>query len=106
MMVQEILNIGDVLPGMRLAVAVSDDAGRVLVPAAVELTESLLESLRRRGVAELHVEREQSIDPALLAARRAECEARLAQLFRNAGDSAETTALHRAILAFRMENCA
>lgn len=106
MMVQEILDIAEVQPGMRLAEAVSDDAGRVLVPAAVELTENLLQSLRRRGVAQLHVEREEAIDPVQLAARRAECEARLAHLFRNAGDGAETMALHRAILAFRSENCA
>lgn len=106
MIVQEVLAIADVQPGMRLAVALSDDAGRMLVPAATEMTEASLESLRRRGISELYIEREEVVDPAVLAARRNEIEQRLAVLFRKAGEGAETKALHQAVLAFRLERCA
>ena len=42
MKIRETLLIGDALPGMHLADAVMDDAGRVLVPGGAELTESML----------------------------------------------------------------
>lgn len=44
------------LPGMSLSEAVLDDAGRVLVPDGAVLTESLIHSLLRRGVAALCVD--------------------------------------------------
>lgn len=106
MIVRELLAIADVQPGMRLAVAVSDDAGRLLVPAATELTEAALESLRRRGIFQLQIEREVTVDPAVLASQRVEIEEQLARLFRNAGEGAETRTLYQAVLAFRLERCA
>ncbi len=102
MIAQETLSIADVRSGMRLAVAVSDDAGRILVPAAVELTEGLLESLRRRGVVQLHVERVEALDPDVLAARRAKIESDVARLFRKAGDGRETQVLQQTIRLFRL----
>lgn len=104
MIAQETLAIGDVLPGMRLAVAVIDDTGRVLVPAGAELTESMLHSLQRREIAELVVEREVAEDPAASQARRARMEEQLDQLFRKAGDGVETRVLYQTLLDFRLEH--
>lgn len=103
---QETLTIDAVLPGMRLAAAVVDAAGQVLLPAGAELTESMRQSLFRRGVAELLVETEVEEDPAIVEARRVALERQLARLFRKAGNGAETMALYQAILDFRLERAA
>lgn len=89
--------------GMRLAEAVLDDAGRMLVPDGAVLTESLLEGLRRRGVTELSVDRPVEEDPAEREARQARISRSVAISFRHAGDGVGAQALHEAILAFRME---
>lgn len=104
MIAQETLAIGDVQPGWRLAVAVIDDTGRVLVPAGAELTESMLHGLKRREIAELLVEREVEEDPAAGQARRARMEEQLDQLFRKAGDGVETRVLYQTLLDFRLEH--
>lgn len=106
MIVQKIMDIADAEPGMRLAVAVADDSGRVLLPVAAVLSDGILQSLQRRGITFLHIEREEAVNPAVLAARRADVEQKLARLFRTAGDGAETKTLHQAVLAFRLERCA
>jgi hypothetical protein len=103
---RETLAIDALVPGMRLAAAVLDAGGQVLLPAGAELTESMLQSLFRRGVAELLVETEAEEDPAIVEARRVALEIQLARLFRNAGDGAETMALYKAILNFRLERAA
>jgi hypothetical protein len=105
MKVREVIAIGDARPGMRLAVAVADHAGQVLVPAATELTESLLHSLRRREIAELTVEAEVEEDPAAREARRATARKQVDHLFRGAGDGAATKELYQCLLAFRSEPC-
>jgi len=95
--------IDDAQPGMRLAEAVVDATGQLLVPAGSELTESLLQGLRRREIAELTVEREIEEDAAAREARRAKAVEQLDRLFRKAGDGAETRQLYQAILDFRLE---
>lgn len=90
--------------GMPLAEAVTDDSGRILIPAGAVLTESMLNSLQRRGVAELVVERPVVMDQAARQAMRARVEQRLSRLFRLAGDGAETRILYQAVSDFRMEN--
>ena len=104
MIVQETLAIGEARPGMRLAAAIEDDTGRVLVPAGAELTESMLLSLGRRDIAELAIEREVEEDPAALEARRARIEQQLDQLFRLAGDGLESRILRQAIFEFHREH--
>lgn len=89
--------------GMRLAEAVLDDAGRVLVPDGALLTESLIHSLVRRGVPELKVDQAVEEDPAEREIRQARIARSVAVFFRQAGDGAGAAALHDAIRAFRLE---
>lgn len=90
------------LPGMCLSEAVLDDSGRVLVPEAAVLTEALIHSLLRRGVAELCVDQAAEEDPVEREIRRARISSSVAACFRRAGDGVGSKALHEAILAFRM----
>jgi len=106
MIVQDTVAIKDAQPGMRLAMAVMDVSGRVLLPAGAVLTDGTLQSLQRRNVLQLVIEREVMLDPAVLAGRQAEIEEQLARLFRKAGEGDATRALHNAILAFQLERCA
>lgn len=103
MKVLETIAIGDAQPGLRLAEAVADAMGQVLVPAGSELTESMLLGLRRREVATLTVEREIEEGSAAREARQAKVVEQLDRLFRKAGEGAETRQLYRAILDFRLE---
>lgn len=103
MKVLETIAIGDAEPGMRLAEAVADAMGQVLVPAGSELTETMLQGLQRRDITALRVEREVEEDEAAREARQAMVVEQLDQLFRKAGDGAETRQLYQAILDFRLE---
>lgn len=103
MKVLETIAIGDAQPGLRLAEAVADAMGQVLVPAGNELTESMLLGLRRREVATLTVEREIEEGSAAREARQAKVVEQLDRLFRKAGEGAETRQLYQAILDFRLE---
>lgn len=90
---------------MRVAVAVTDASGRVLLPAGAELTSGTIASLGRREIGHVAVELELAEDPARIAAYRSKVQAQLDKLFRRAGDGAETRALYDAILAYRLERC-
>ena len=90
------------LPGMCLSEAVVDDSGRVLVPEGAVLTESLIQSLLRRGVSELCVDQATEEDPAEREIRRARIARSVAVYFRQAGDGVGSLALQEAILTFRM----
>ena len=98
MKVRTLLPLAEVLVGQRLAEAVLDAAGHVLVPAGTEISESLLQGLRRREVAAVEVEREIEADPAAEENRRAQLALRLDQLFRKAGDGVGTRQLYAAVL--------
>lgn len=80
--------IEDVAAGARLAEPVCDVKGNVLVPAGVELSESTLASLVRRGFTELMIFIEKAEDAADQAADRERIEARLVHLFRDVADTA------------------
>lgn len=99
----EVLAVNDLLPGMRVALAVADAAGRVLLPAGAEITESTIASLRRREIEQVSVELEVEDDPAALEARRQQVVAQLDRLFRRAGQGAETRALYQTVAQYRME---
>lgn len=103
MKVPETIATGDARPGLRLAEAVIDASGQVLVPVGCELTESILHGLQRREVTTLTVEREVEEEPAAREARRAAAVAQLDRLFRKAGNGEETRQLYQAVLDFRME---
>lgn len=98
------LPLGEVTAGMQVAEAVLDAGGHVLVPAAAEVSESMLHGLARREIAEIRVVREVVEDAAASEARRARLARQLDQLFRKAGDGAETRLLYQAILDYRMES--
>lgn len=100
----ESVPLAEVAVGMVVAEPVLDSAGRVLVPAGADVSESMLLGLRRRDVAEIRVEREVEEDPAVSEAYRLKLVARLDHLFRQAGEGAETRALQQAVLAYRMEH--
>lgn len=95
------LPLADVEPGARLADAVRDTNGVVLLPAGLAITESHLESLRRRGIAHLQVTVPAS--PAELEQRREAVRARVMHLFRHAADAPAAQALLHAVLALREE---
>ncbi|HJV93368.1 MAG TPA: hypothetical protein VJ572_07790 [Azonexus sp.] len=95
--------IGDAQPGMRLAEAVADAMGQMLVPAGSELTASMLQGLQRREITVLTVEHEIEEDSAAREARQAKVVEQLDRLFRKAGEGAETRLLYQAILDFRLE---
>lgn len=99
----ETLPLDAVDVGMRVAEAVLDASGHVLVQAGAEISESLLLGLVRREIAEIRVEREIEESPADREAHLARQIAHLDRLFRKAGDGAETRALYRAVRDHRME---
>lgn len=104
MKVLEVLALEVVKPGMKIAAAVVDEGGRVLVPVGAEVTEAMLAGLARRDIASIKVEHEVEEDPAARAAHRAVITTRLDRLFRMAGDALATRTLYQAVLAHRMEH--
>ena len=67
----EVLALDAVQPGMKVAEAVVDDGGRVLVPVGAEVTEAMLAGLGRRDIASIKVEHEVEEDPVAREAHRA-----------------------------------
>jgi hypothetical protein len=100
----EVLALDAVQPGMKVAEAVVDDGGRVLVPVGAEVTEAMLAGLGRRDIASIKVEHEVEEDPVAREAHRAVIVSRLDRIFRKAGDAAETRTLYQAVLDHRLEN--
>lgn len=80
------VDIDDALPGMVLSDAILDGHGGVLLPAGASLTESSLQSLRRRGIDELVVLND-DLSEAELEAERAHMQLRLDRLFRKYADN-------------------
>lgn len=100
----EWLALEAVQPGMKVAEAVLDSSGQLLVPAGAEVSESVLAGLARRAVSAIKVEYEVEEDPVAREARRKAVSSQLDQLFRRAGEAVETRTLYEAVLAHRLEN--
>lgn len=98
-----ILPLTQLQPGMKVAAAVADEAGRMLLPAGAELSEAIITGLGRRGIEQVGVELELPEDPAALAQRRQEVSERLGRLFRRAGEGEQTQALYQAVERYRLE---
>lgn len=95
-------------PGMVLAEAVCQKDGGILLPCAVELGESHLASLLKRGIKEITIIAQQTEEDSAttLANREAMQEAARLQvqhLFRKSEMNATTEALMRTVLEFRLE---
>lgn len=91
------------MPGMRLADAVCDAHGTVLLPAGATLSETALAGLRRREVAVLAVWMARQLSPEVAAAQRARREQRLQHVFRRAGEGEAVQVLRQAIHRYREE---
>lgn len=104
MRVVDYLALEALVPGMKVAEAVVDKGGNVLVPVGAEITESMLNGLGRREVAGVKVAFEVVEDPEMTEARRVASAASLDQIFRHAGDAPETRMLYQAVLNFRLEH--
>jgi hypothetical protein len=95
------VDIDQVEPGMVLSATLSDAHGGVLLPAGVELTESILVSLRRRGIEEVTVINDKVSD-AELEAERQRLQQRLDRLFRKTANAGANKALQESIIRYRM----
>lgn len=89
-------------PGLRLAEALLDESGRILMPAGVELNEQVIASLQRRQIEHVVVEVEVATTPAQAEALEGRIRFQLDCLFRHAGKGEETLALRQAIYDYRM----
>jgi hypothetical protein len=88
--------------GMVLADEVCDRQGNVLLAKGAELSESLMQALRRRGVESIRIE-DDALSPEQLAAERERVAARLAHLFRKPHAGAANTLLREQLIGYRME---
>lgn len=95
-------------PGMVLAEAVHQKDGGLLLPGGVELGESHLASLLRRGVEEITIVAQQTEEELTASAAKREALQETARLqvqhlFRKSEMNATTQALMQAVVEFRME---
>ncbi|HSY27195.1 MAG TPA: hypothetical protein VK832_06815 [Burkholderiaceae bacterium] len=95
------LDLDDAEPGMILSNTLFDAHGGVLLPSGVELTESVLTSLRRRGIDQITVVNDR-ISEADLAIERARLQKGLDNLFRNSIDRGASNSLKESVMQYRM----
>lgn len=91
-----------------LAAPVCDRGGQVLLPAGAQLTDSLVASLRRRGVetvvivsTDVPAQQEPTMD---LQAQQARVDARMQRLFRHALRTGHVNPLLHMVSRYRMED--
>lgn len=94
--------IDEAAAGMVLADEVRDRQGNVLLAKGAELSEALLQALRKRGVEGIRIE-DDGMAPEELAAERERQERRLAHLFRKPYDGQANAFLREQVTAYRME---
>ncbi len=92
--------LDDAEAGMVLANALLDAHGGTLLPKGAELTQSVLQSLHRRGVERLTVV-DSGVSDEELAKERERAEQRLAVLFRRADGLAGSESLRLCIRRYR-----
>ncbi len=96
------LPIAEVMPGMVLGGDLLDNRGATLLPEGTEVTETLLDSLRRREVDALPIfVEEETPDPGEAALREA-AQARLTSLFRRDGGNEADRILREVVFAYRL----
>lgn len=95
------IELDDALAGMVLAEAIRDGSGGVLLLADTALTDSLISSLRRRGIDMLPVI-DDTISEEALRAEHERVMKRLDMLFRKAASASAGALLHSAIREYRI----
>lgn len=89
-------------PGMTLALAITDRAGRTLFTAGTVLDAAMLDRLSKRGIESLATLVADTRDAAVIEEEVRSAESRVLQIFRGSGSAARTT-LQSVILAHRTE---
>jgi hypothetical protein len=103
----QLLPLDQIKPGMRLAEAIRDRLGNIMLLEGVELTESHLNSLQQRGVATALVEvPEPPLSPEERKRQIQAIEDHLAELFHLSADNPLNQQLKDLILSYRMEHFA
>lgn len=97
------LDLDDAEVGMILSASVLDHQGSVLLPAGAALTDTLLTSMRRRGIDTVQVI-DDTVSTQDLDAERHRIAERLERLFRRSDKSAADTALQVGVSTYRMES--
>lgn len=97
-------SLDEIEPGIRLAAAVSDSAGKVLLAEGAELTPGLIASLQKRGLSHVPVAVQTSCSPEELSAQQEKIRNRIEWLFRNCGNDPLMGRLCEAVLEYRLEN--
>lgn len=101
----QLLPLDQIRPGMRLAEAIRDRLGNIMLLEGVELTESHLKSLLQRGVATAMVKvAEPPLSPEERKLQIQAMEDHLAQLFHLSLDNPLNLRLRDLILSYRMEH--
>ena len=95
------IELDDAVPGMTLSDAVVDNQGGVLLPGGTTLTETMLSSLRRRGIDYLSIVNDKLSD-ADLAAERERLQQRLVQLFRKCNNQGAGNLLLQSVTQYRL----
>ncbi len=102
--ISQLTPLDNALAGMILAADLLDDSGGMLLPAGATLSESSLNSLRRRGVEAVSIVAEaEPADPAALQALREQRRQRLQVLFRRSATVGATPALLAILESYRSE---
>jgi hypothetical protein len=100
----QILPLESLKAGMRLAEAIRDRLGNVMLTEGTELTESHLAALGQRGIASALIVPER-VPPsdAEIAAMRKSTEERLQHIFRKSLDQPGNRKLFETLLGYRLE---
>ncbi len=101
----QVLPVNSLRPGMRLAEAIRDRLGNIMLVEGVELTEAHLSALAQRGIGSAMIVPER-IPPSDQenAAMRASVEARLRTIFRSSLDHTGNHDLFDILLAYRLDH--
>ena len=97
-------SLDEIEPGICLAAAVSDSAGKVLLAEGVELTPSLITALQKRGLSHVPVAVETCCSAEELSVQRERIKNRVLWLFRDCGDDPLMNKLCEAVLEYQLEN--
>jgi hypothetical protein len=96
------IDLDDAVAGMVLCTEVLDQQGSVLLPKGALLTDSLLTSLRRRGIDSVHVV-DDAVSEEQLAEERERVRQRLARLFRSGHTERASGLLLQQLTEYRLD---